>query len=369
MAITNLTNTTWKFNTTTCEAGLITYYIDYTVRSKPGINFTQLKLGFYYDQGLGTAANSLVGVYGSSNDQYENIVVNDVITFTGGASVTHSDLITWIQANATQYTVDMVVDLTTLGLTAGTTYTIYATAYAEGYVESPASNEVSYTATVSEYDITCTLSHLTADQSSDTTITAGGTATVILNADTGYGVPPTSSGITVTNATISGYIVNNDATPATCTIVLGSATGNVTVTATGLEKLTTPGTDLDGSTLNIYSNDEDTTSYGVYVQGGSYTNPTKVATVQVPSGYEVTVQNLLPRSITFYDGEDNTGTLLGTIMGGFSDTFNVTSGFIYGDGPVGAAFTNSSLNIYLQNPCAVTQDMTLDFSQLGGSND
>ena len=84
-----------------------------------------------------------------------------------------------------------------------------------------------------------------------------------------------------------------------------------------------------------------------------------------PSGYQVTVTNNYPSSMTFYDGQDSSGTSLGTLANSASATYTVTSGYICGSAAQGGFSTTSSGGI---NPYQITSDVSLYFNNAGGGS-
>ena len=101
MAITDLTNTTWKINSLTCSAGYGQFYVGSTLTRN----------GEYY----GTVSEIYIGyelnIEDFSRSQKANSVmfgdaayvkVDDIITFDSGSDVTNSNLISWVTSSATQ---------------------------------------------------------------------------------------------------------------------------------------------------------------------------------------------------------------------------------------------------------------------------
>jgi len=92
---------------------------------------------------------------------------------------------------------------------------------------------------------------------------------------------------------------------------------------------------------------------------------------------EVTVYNDGCGTLTLYDGEDNTGTSLGTISDGETKTFHIESGYIVAyNVPYNTMFggnfydANDTQNWHpLGNPCQITEDISLVIKLAGGSND
>lgn len=109
MAVTDLTGTKWLFNSEIDLTGSVDYKISFNC---DGVNYILLGLGLLDE----------LSYWDSSNEQ--NIVYQGkkawlseafrTIEITGGTDATNSDLIAWLQANATQIT----------DLTAGETYKI-----------------------------------------------------------------------------------------------------------------------------------------------------------------------------------------------------------------------------------------------------
>ena len=83
------------------------------------------------------------------------------------------------------------------------------------------------------YTVSTNLTNLTA--SAITPMIVGDTQTITLTASTNYNIPAQSA-ITVTGATITNYTKTSD---TVCKITIGSVTGNITITASGVEQTTT----------------------------------------------------------------------------------------------------------------------------------
>ena len=101
MAVSDLTNTTWIINSTTCNAGYGNYQnLNYRVSSNSEfVDYTWLLIGyrFSFDNGAIATANRVT--YMTIN---RPAAVNDIITITGGTDVTNASLIAWLEANAVQ---------------------------------------------------------------------------------------------------------------------------------------------------------------------------------------------------------------------------------------------------------------------------
>lgn len=83
------------------------------------------------------------------------------------------------------------------------------------------------------YTVSTRLTNLTA--SAITPMIVGDTQTITLTASTNYNIPAQSA-ITVTGATITNYTKTSD---TVCKITIGSVTGNITITASGVEQTAT----------------------------------------------------------------------------------------------------------------------------------
>ena len=118
------------------------------------------------------------------------------------------------------------VSTTTATITDLGSHAVTVKAIGSDFEDSAASNSV----TIANYSITVTTTNCTASQSNPTSIASGETATLVFTADTDYEVR--ASGVTATNATVVS--VDKD----TGTVVIGSATGNVTLAVVGEEPLT-----------------------------------------------------------------------------------------------------------------------------------
>ena len=91
-----------------------------------------------------------------------------------------------------------------------------------------------------------------------------------------------------------------------------------------------------------------------------------IITAPQSSGYQVTVTNNYTASADIYDGQDNTGTSLGTLASGSTETYTITSGYIYAS-TAQAGFT-PTLNGSALNPYEVSADISLYLVNAGGSN-
>ena len=82
-----------------------------------------------------------------------------------------------------------------------------------------------------------------------------------------------------------------------------------------------------------------------------------------PTGYTVTVTNGNIDNVVLYDGQDNTGTLLGTILMGETESYTITSGYIFAewDDPYitdDVTFAEDGSDI--GNPVQVTSNMSIE---------
>ena len=95
MAVSDLTNTTWVINSTTCTAGYGVFNVE-AQTSIEGDQWNTLYIGYAFGQGeTYTQANSIVWLPFVAYPSGE-------FTITGGDDVTDPDLIAWFEANATQ---------------------------------------------------------------------------------------------------------------------------------------------------------------------------------------------------------------------------------------------------------------------------
>ena len=137
-----------------------------------------------------------------------------------------------------------------------------------------------------------------------------------------------------------------------------------------LPQLATPVISLSDDILSI-EEVENAEYYDIYVDG------VLEESVDVRGYKEVTVHSEVARTLTLYDGQDNTGISLGTITDGETKTFHIESGYIvaYYNNDLtmfGGNFYNSSdtgLAHPLGNPCQITEDVSLTIRNSGGSND
>lgn len=161
MAVTDLAGTTWVFNnalpshfekkgeyytegdirgvTPTSDYG---YFIDFIWKDENGEYNCNYIYNYNYDAGTTIG----VATYPNGPAHY----FNGSMTITGGTDATNTDLIAWLEANATQQTVStkVSVDLTTLpgwaSLSTGS-HNITVVAKADGYRDSEPSAAVSVT--------------------------------------------------------------------------------------------------------------------------------------------------------------------------------------------------------------------------------
>lgn len=125
MAITDLTNTTWKFNDSLDFSGSNVGGQTFTI-SFSSANANNSAIVTYLRIGFGSWVSSLqryIYYYPSTTTNFHNSAFlrdkwqNEgykIITFTGGTDATNADLISWLQSNATQVT---LVNSTTLETT------------------------------------------------------------------------------------------------------------------------------------------------------------------------------------------------------------------------------------------------------------
>lgn len=102
MAVTNLTNTTWKFNDTlNIPLGYGTFSIA-TVEKAMNYDVTNIAIGYsagpYHTAGEWIQKTEAF-LYGGP--YVATILPGDSITITGGEDVTNPDLISWLEANGT----------------------------------------------------------------------------------------------------------------------------------------------------------------------------------------------------------------------------------------------------------------------------
>ena len=170
MPVTDLTGTTWVFNklvppfpnkseyytesniygvTPSSEYG---YFINYTWKYESSDRIYDCNYIFNYNFD-GTEISVAAYPDGASH------AFQGLMAITGGTDATNTDLINWLEANATQQTVStkVSVDLTTLpgweGLS-DDTYNITIVAKADGYRDSEPSAAVSVEKAAGGYDVT-----------------------------------------------------------------------------------------------------------------------------------------------------------------------------------------------------------------------
>ena len=144
MAVTDLTGTTWVFNAEIPYTGYLRYNINFRSNETNYIAIQYDEDGFMY-----RFTESIT--YTVYNEFLSGPWIDETyktITITGGADVTNTNLINWLQANATQQTVStkVSIDLTTLSswssLSDGS-HNITIVAKADGYRDSGPSAAVS----------------------------------------------------------------------------------------------------------------------------------------------------------------------------------------------------------------------------------
>lgn len=312
MAVSDLTNTTWVFDDaadvkTAADYVIVSYNINFTSNNS---NYTLLKFDndpiepemFYNTLGVYSANNS-EGIYWWDAGEYK------VIEITGGTDVTNATLIAWLEANATQITIS---DLTNTTWLLNNSFAL------------PQNLDISYAINFTSNNNTFKNIYLDDDYGEDNFMisyyTADNQTIYVYDSFDGgwtnqaYRTIEITGGTDVTNATLISWL------EAHATQQGGGSTGTV---------------------LKIYSNDERATAYDIYVQGGTYVTPTKLATVQrtpTPSGYNITctIQEYYigdKQYLRFYDGQDSSGTLLyestGTVLATSPLTLTSTTGYIY----------------------------------------
>ena len=174
MAVTDLTGTKWEFNSTiTAESGYGIFSVEAEISDTTGV-WSMLYVGYTFNSELEwpfvPTANNLVWMAGISPPQEQ-------FTITGGTDVTNTDLIAWLEANATQ-------------------------------IIEPTGNE---------YTLTQNLTNLT-----------NGNITLTITADEGYSLPAQAD-ITVTGGTIVSY----DDTTGELVVTAGTTAVEVTCESGG----------------------------------------------------------------------------------------------------------------------------------------
>lgn len=210
--------------------GMIDYYSEVIVR-KPS---TLIAGNIRKNINIGGVVGTFVGESVQLNPATISINGSDLTIVDGnnGSFSEYFDIYSDNGAVASISSNTSVYDLRNAAIPSGT-HTITVKVRGANMKTSPVSNAVQYTGGAS-YDITYSLTNMTKDQSSATSIPVNGSAGMTLIANTGYVVPETSAGITVTNATITSYTAYNDQTPAACAVIISNPTGNVSVTASGV---------------------------------------------------------------------------------------------------------------------------------------
>ena len=147
MAVTDLTGTTWVINTrpygTSISLGSINASINFTSNNT---NYSRIFIPIEDDLVDGTEALLYDNQQAYRNSAWYNEAYK-TISITGGTDATNTNLINWLEANATQQTTPKVsVDLTTLpgwSSLPSDTYSITIVAKADGYRDSEPSAAVS----------------------------------------------------------------------------------------------------------------------------------------------------------------------------------------------------------------------------------
>ena len=163
MPSVDLTGTTWVFNTEIPYNGYLRYNINFRSNETNYIAIQYDEDGFMY-----RFTESIT--YTVYNEFLSGPWIDEAyktITITGGTDATNTNLINWLEANATQQTTStkVSVDLTTLtgwaALSAGE-HTITIKAKAAGYRDSEPSAEVQVTKASQGYKLTLTTIYLNA---------------------------------------------------------------------------------------------------------------------------------------------------------------------------------------------------------------
>lgn len=116
MAITNLTGTKWKLNDGfTAPAGYGNFSVNFNFQTEYS---TASESGLYVGYHWGTEGPA--EVENMCCVAYEDLNPGTLIEFTGGADATNTNLITWIQANATQIIAPIQVNMTKSSITLAT---------------------------------------------------------------------------------------------------------------------------------------------------------------------------------------------------------------------------------------------------------
>lgn len=236
IGVKTLNNKEWLTARDSTNDSILYYFYDTSDANVSPSDVAQGKIA-YTSTGriIGTGSG---GGAGATLNPASITISNDILhitdgnngTFTTGFEI-YADGVQKGITNLTEY------DLSNLDLAQGNTYSITVKVYGTNMTTSNDSNSVAYSPSAVSYPITVNLTNLYNSQESATTIVSGQTANVILYSDSGFYVPAIPDDITVVGAEITNYSVNNNSTPATCTITLGSATGNVSITAAGTSTL------------------------------------------------------------------------------------------------------------------------------------
>lgn len=174
MAVTDLTGTTWVINTrpygTSISLGSINASINFTSNNT---NYSRIFIPIEDDLVDGTEALLYDNQQAYRNSAWYNEAYK-TISITGGTDATNTNLINWLEANATQQATSKVsVDLTTLpgwASLSSDTYNITIVAKAENYRDSEPSAAVSVTKEPQEYTDCITFT----GETSDFTLAVGG---------------------------------------------------------------------------------------------------------------------------------------------------------------------------------------------------
>lgn len=149
LKVTNLTNTTWKINSTECVAGYGKFSLDMIVFEQSIVGY--LGVGYSFDDSSFSpvaTANS-VEVYNDSDFIVNKLNVGKTFTITGGDDVTNPKLIAWLskwgelEGGEEEKIPTLTYDLLQLDLSAGT-HIITVITKADGYADSEPSNAVEY---------------------------------------------------------------------------------------------------------------------------------------------------------------------------------------------------------------------------------
>lgn len=371
MAVSDLTNTTWVLNSDLTNAMPQSATAEYDINfTSNGTNYIQMTLDGV-DYGApppfgGPAvlsfrtSNSHVDVYNTDNGWTSQAY--RTIEITGGTDATSSGsgfafLVSWLEENATQQST--ITDLTGYTWVGNDTFSVMPNGTSFSYAGGPLytyylnfnSNSANFTSIIfADDDYTGTSQPKRGINYDRTYAWCSNSFSTYQTGwqNTAYKTIQITGGADATNAspnfaTLLAWLEAN----GTLTAPVVTA-GSISIGSSPLQKCYVGNNEAQ----KIYIGDK------------------LVYEKQAPSGYSVTVLNYtgMPTPFALYDGQNNTGIYLGRLDWDETQTFTITSGYIYGEWigtPPPDAFAFYHNNVEIGNPVQVTSNITLSGRESG----